>query len=614
MDNTLLPRQFYVSLWLLVSLLFCWLNRSRLTAVFHSALIALGAFVLLNLISVTAAINPVESWATISRYAMGLGFLAVTASLLHSRLLSVKALVQSVVIFSGIAAVITLGSIFKTMGEGDFIENIYNIRGTFSHKNLLSSALMLSFPFALMGSVILEKGWRKLSFFLLFLLIAEMFMLRTRGVWVSVLIAGGVSFFAFMIFRKPLKFDVRLPLKWLGLGVGLALGILVVLFSATDLRENVGDRSNLDKRLAFWNNSVEMFQEHPIIGVGPGNWKINFPKYGLITPEARTYRLDNSVYQGLTHIQRPHNDYLWVLTEGGILALLAFLAIFVLSFLQLSRNFKTIENREELLIDLALLFGLLAYMSFSFTDFPLERSSHLVLMLTLVSLVFRHKLSSRTISTSTFILGVLILGGFSTVVSYYRLQGEKHSVEVLDANARRNARKIIPEAEAAINAFYNMDNFSNPLPYYSSLGKLALQQNDAALEDALYAYDLHPYNIIVLNQLGNVYKLRGELDKALEYYTRATDISMTMETAQISKAEIYLRRRDAVNAMHSLNKINYRSQNPRYHQLLSQALPALEATRGQHNKFENLMRELQKRNPQRPEEYVQAYLDMRGNS
>jgi len=58
--------------------------------------------------------------------------------------------------------------------------------------------------------------------------------------------------------------------------------------------------------------TIEMVKDNPVIGVGAGNWMINYPVY-------------YAQYQGLEfkNWRRPHNDYIWILAEKGFLGLIS---------------------------------------------------------------------------------------------------------------------------------------------------------------------------------------------------------------------------------------------------------------------------------------------------
>ncbi len=601
-DHTLTSRQFLGSIAVGALLIAIILKGPKNPLPLGLLSISFVGFLVLNFISVSNAINPVESWATITRYLLMFSFLTALLYLLHTKSITAIDLIRSIVLFGAAAGLITLFNLLQALGSGEFFTDIYTVKGNFAHKNLLSSALMLALPFVIMGAAVLDGAWKKSSLVLVFLLVIEIFVLRTRGVWLSVFIATFTSTVLFFILRKKAVANAKFPFKLVGLGAGIAVLLLVVLFSASGVQESVSDTTNLDKRIIFWENSVEMVKEHPLTGVGAGNWKINFPKYGL-------GGLDYNVVQGITHVQRPHNDYLWVMTESGILGFIFFIGIFVFAFWRLASNFKTITSKEDMAIDLALVFGLLSYLVFSITDFPLERTSHNFLLMALIALIFRKGLPASKINLAGKGWAIVLLGAvvFSLTVSYFRMEGEKHSVKVLEANAQRNAQGIIPEAEEAINPFYNMDNFANPLYYYSSLGKLVLQRPEDALQDGLMAYDVAPYNIITLTQMGNVYKTKKEFDEAIRYYNLATDISPNYEIGRFSKAELYLNESKYVEAMKELWVLNPKTADPRMKKQLPYTMQQLYATRAEHGQFKGLMGYMDGKNLKTPEDYIQLF-------
>lgn len=603
-DNTLVPHQLFASIGLIVLGVLMFTARGRYKIKLGGMVLSMLGFVIINIIAVSGSINPVEGWATVSRYGLSLGMLITLITLFQWQKLKATDLIKGVVIFGSIAGIVTLFELLKALGSGDFISDIYVVSGTFSHKNLLSSGLMLSLPFAIMGAAVLSSAWKRWSILLVFLLIAEIFVLRTRGVWLGVFVSAFTFILLFFAMRKKSSLEVKFPMKKVGIAAVLAALLLVGLFSASQVSDDVSNTTNLENRLVFWNNSVEMIKENPMLGVGPGNWKINFPKYGLMG-------LENSVLQGITQVQRPHNDYLWVLTEGGPLALIFFIGIFVFALLRLGKNFKQPLTTHDLAIDMAAGFGLLAYLVFSLTDFPLERSSHQLLLVALLAIVFRNGLDKEKLKPeikSTVVLSVVIaLAVFSTVVSGNRWSGEQASVKVLEANRTRNAQRIIKTSDEALNRFYNMDNFANPIRYYSALGKLVLDNYEGAMQDAQEAYDLAPYNVVVINQLGNVYRSMDDVEKALEIYGRATEISPAMESARLSSAELYLNKGDYVAAFDEVRFMLRNTKNPRYDRVLKAILPPLVTNQKQHGRFEKLATYMRQQNPQSADEMVRLY-------
>lgn len=610
-DNTLAPRQLFASFTTLVMIVVAFLIKPKLNQRLSWLTTAFIVFLIMQFISVSVAINTTESWVSISRYLLSFSFVVITIMYLRSGHLAVKDFIKAGLSFAGITAVLALFSILKVAGGGDFGAQLYEIKATFSHKNLLSSALMLSFPFALMGSVVLSGFWKKASLPLIFLMIIEMFVLRTRGVWVGMFVAASSTGAVYLIFKNATRLKAKLPVKYIGIGVALAVVIVAALAALPVEKTGILNRSTLDQRLAFWDNTMEMIGEHPVLGVGAGNWKINFPKYGLVSAEGERYTPDASTFQGVTHIQRPHNDFLWVWAESGPIGLLAYLAIFASALVALLVNLKSVPDRTDLAINLALFFGVIAYLTFSFSDFPMERTPHSILVMALLALAFRKPERYSLKLRSGFLTPVLLVAaGFSAVVAYYRIQGEKASTQVQRFNSTRNPQRIIPAVEDAVNPFHNMDNFANPLRYYSSLGHLALQQVPQAEADAREAMEAHPYNILTLNQMGNVLKQQKRYDEAMEYYQKAVEISAVFEAALLNIAEIELMRKNYDAALTALNFVQPTTQNPKFFQLLSRILPPM--VRGGVEGSDRLnVSYIRQRNPRGAKQMVQLYVQFR---
>ena len=104
-------------------------------------------------------------------------------------------------------------------------------------------------------------------------------------------------------------------LKWGGIlfGCGLALAILLTLSGSLDTQVLSEAPKSLTYRLEYWQSTWKMIQDHPLLGVGPGNFRQHYFAYKL--PGASEEILD------------PHNLILDVWANGGVLALLGLLLI-----------------------------------------------------------------------------------------------------------------------------------------------------------------------------------------------------------------------------------------------------------------------------------------------
>lgn len=131
------------------------------------------------------------------------------------------------------------------------------------------------------------------------------------------------------------------------LGVQLALVLAVLLLNTHVARDSdttrsvaaassaVEDRasrgagdSGLEVRLRIWPRALSLFADHPLLGVGPGQFAAQFPPYR--DPAEIELSSHGRLIGAATEVEHPHNDALSVLSEGGVLgggALLLFFAL-----------------------------------------------------------------------------------------------------------------------------------------------------------------------------------------------------------------------------------------------------------------------------------------------
>src|SRR5204862_8212082 len=75
-------------------------------------------------------------------------------------------------------------------------------------------------------------------------------------------------------------------------------------------------------RLGLWRRTRALYREHPLAGIGPGNFPVMFPLH------AEPHAAADGVMSATMVPRRPHNEVLERLAESGPLGLAAFLAVF----------------------------------------------------------------------------------------------------------------------------------------------------------------------------------------------------------------------------------------------------------------------------------------------
>ena len=558
-DNVLVPRQIFLAA--AIIFLNLWMPRKggeRLPFGIGIYFI----FLISTLIGHTQAINSVESWAVIARIGLWTGVLITGYRAFILDLVDLRIFSRAVLVAGLLAILFGLPEIARVLNSSKV--DVYQVSALFNHKNFFSAALMLTLPF--MVAVFLEERtgtWRWLSIVGMILTTLVIFFLRTRGAWLGTF--TGVGAMALILFLQK---GTRPRISWyLPIGI-LGIGLFVAGYSISQdsVREKIFDAQNIDNRITMWDRAWKMFKEEPITGVGGGNWKIHFPKYGL-DPS------DSELNEGTVTLQRPHNDFLWTLSEFGILGGLAYFLFFVyLGYLiiRLSRESKDPSMRFLPIVG----FFLAAYTAYSLGEFPMERPFHSALFLLVAGWVLAKGDRGITSLKGPWILPgmAIIFGAFNLWVSSNRFVGEKHAKLMLEYNARQQAVPMIQESLASERTFFNMDNFANPVVYFQGMGDLAQKQilpSRSRFEEAL---EIHPWHIPSLTQLGNTYKYQNQPAEALAYYDRILEFAPSNRTVRVNKAEVLIRMGRHAEAVPVLFYMTYKTGAfpPKYLQMVSE--------------------------------------------
>ncbi len=192
------------------------------------------------------------------------------------------------------------------------------VRGFFTTRNSAGSFLLMT-SFAALALFIDKFKNRKSAPYkplylyacgvVIVIILSALALTRSKGAILGLLFAAGL-FFIFLILSNRLKaFNKIILIACLLLFV--AGGCIVAWYGLTHDRLPGG--SSMLVRWQYWNASARMYADHPLAGVGPGNFTNFYPRYK--PPEA------------LESVADPHNFPLSILTQYGPLGLIGFLAM-----------------------------------------------------------------------------------------------------------------------------------------------------------------------------------------------------------------------------------------------------------------------------------------------
>ena len=98
-------------------------------------------------------------------------------------------------------------------------------------------------------------------------------------------------------------------------------------------------------RIPMWINTFEIFKDYPILGVGTGQWYLSYFKYG-----GKKAKID-PLWSYSQRADHPHNEFLKLLVELGLLGSLVVLSFFIVIFNQIYKYLlnPSSEYRAEVL-------------------------------------------------------------------------------------------------------------------------------------------------------------------------------------------------------------------------------------------------------------------------
>ena len=461
-----------------------------------------------------------------------------------------KPLINSFVYFSLFLSAIyfyqiitNYSDIMSLKGEWERSHAFDALAATMGHKNLLSSIQFLMLPFLIYTITTCKKTWKVLAFIAIVLIAFTFLQTQTRAVFVAILI----SMTTFLLINKRNIQLKHIILLFSSLIFATIIGYSVLQYFnrlerfKTEFSEILTDAS-VQSRYKLYKSTLQLMVEHPILGVGPGNWKVEVWQYGLYFDS-----------WGKSFAQRPHNDFLWVFAEGGIFAGLSYILIFLIL---LRDSYYLHKNRiEEDGIIHSLIFSTVMGFGFiSLVDFPMERFSHNIIFFVLAAIIIAGRVKQNEFTMKKLPTWVTYLFLFITCFAVYvasiRYQGEIHAANAIHYKSKGNWNYVIKAIDKAYNpTYYEMENTSTPLLWYRGVAYFNQQKYDLALKDFLIAYKVNPNHVHVLNNLATSCQMKGDSEKAKKYYRAVFKVNPTFKESRITLSAILYNEKKYVEAL-----------------------------------------------------------------
>ncbi len=328
LDRHQLPKEtvMHLATWLAVVLA----RPAFLRGVSRATMVGLAAFVALSILSALFATNPWIAWRAAALTCSGVAAFATARALaaegFGERLLRWCAVAAGVGVATALAQAYGAQSVLfaATRAPG----------GTFGNRNFMAHFSALALPLLVTLALTTRRtALATVAALVVGGLVVGIVLSRSRTAWIGAAVGSAAYVVAlrFASRRHALPVERRRAVLLVG---AVLLGIATALFAPNALEwrsdspfvetlagiTNHSDGSGRG-RLIQYRNTVRLALQHPLLGVGPGNWPI---RYGDVAPPN-----DPSwAYNDPVPLNPwPSSDWMALLSERGLAAILAILLV-----------------------------------------------------------------------------------------------------------------------------------------------------------------------------------------------------------------------------------------------------------------------------------------------
>ncbi len=394
-----------------------------------------------------------------------------------------------------------------------------------------------------------------------FLIVSE-----TRAGWLACLAAGA---FLFVALIRDSKFDdswARISRKAAGVTIAFILASTAAVsllypdlpgsffeISKNKLRhgvlqgappggkESVLYKDSMDLRLGIWRNSLEMFKEHPVSGVGVGNFKIVYPAY-----HQRAHK--DRVFRETMRLHTCHNDFLQIAVELGVVGLLLFFSLLACIFSMVFALLTPRDPPQTRLIAMGATGGLLAFLVHATFSFPLERSAPPLALFIYIAVITLYYKSSRspvvvkTLSMPSMLKapalvvlagGVLLFGRFQIG----SLLADRYYLTALTHEKQGNWPEVIRAGWRGLSA----NPFRSDILAAVGHAQVEFNQVEKGIGSLKKTLTADPYNINAMVNLGVGYHKAGQTDRAAVTFERVLEIKPDSARALANLGKILMK-------------------------------------------------------------------------
>lgn len=568
-------RFILLSVILLFSSLFFFFKLQKITIDFYSSIPVsmlfkvMGLFVLISGLGLILSLNKTDGMFEVLK--SFLFFLFFTCCIFfmmwdeRSKETLVKSVNICVLLFTAMGLKQLYPLVLKYLHNGTPVLVNYSISSGLANKNFYAETIFLCLPFALYASIFFKKGWKLIGLLNCIIILCTLIILQTLSTWLALITAGLVVLLSVFLYRKTFLREhmVGINKKFI---VAMLATVLIFLsitavfylrtenFKLLELRiktakhyitnpaslENYSiiNNNSTYERYILWRNSLRMIHEHPLFGSGVSNWQIYFPKYGMgEAPYMNT---------GTIKFIRPHNDFLFITAEKGILGLFLYLSVFICLFYYGTQIFKSTALPSQKISTLLMLAGVSGYFIIAFFSLPNNRYFPVLLFMMMGAFILEARLKTSTTKKNSFKNYVLLFFFFSIIfcasgffIGYKRLKSEVYLTKAMMAQRKKDFSKMKQLLAHTDKKIFPLDYTGTPLVWYKGFAEFYSGNQQAAFRYFKESEKINPYHLQTINDVGTGYNLEGNTEKACEHYREALRIAPFFPDALYNMSAVY---------------------------------------------------------------------------
>ncbi len=388
---------------------------------------------------------------------------------------------------------------------------------TFGNKNFASHFLVMTLPLSLV-LVLASKNNRQVILYSVATAIGAWFLIYTmaRQAYVAIIIELFVLSLFFTLDKWKNKDKALLAImnnkKSKIIAIFSILTFLV--FAANFTNQGFGIESNSiskiarlqsisvdehNPRLPAWRNTIEMIKDHPIIGVGVGQWQAKYPLY-------YDRAMKDIIFNERTRLKRLHNEYLEVFANVGVIG---YIFLLWLSWLMIRKIWFILRdcNNEYRIQVLGLTLGIVGFLVVATFSFPIRVFFPVFLLFVFIGMIV--SIDSNSIvfkfNKNKHFVSIVIAGIFSIFITWNSLNW----VYARHLNVVSASLQLHDEDEIAVRkGLESLDLNSMAPEYFYTTGRALYRVGK--IDDAILYYkkaiDISPFDTLMLLDMAVAYK------------------------------------------------------------------------------------------------------------